>query len=149
MWYMSIPRLKFHPSVIRQGEIVRVRSVEMNFTTKRDVIQVKAHTNILKISHESKIYQELLTQIKEESDTDKLLLDDASEVLMSSVIYTEITNPAYQAGGSMPLLKNPTFKLTDLFMHYDELPEEFLERNIFKVRFYCLRIDPQDTREIV
>jgi hypothetical protein len=33
------------------------------------------------------------TAIKEETDADKLLLDDSSEVLMSPVIYTEITNP--------------------------------------------------------
>lgn len=38
MWYMSVPRLKFHPSVLRPGEIVRVRCVETNLTTKRDVI---------------------------------------------------------------------------------------------------------------
>ena len=96
MWYMSVPRLKFHPSVIRQGEIVRVRSVELNLTTKRDVIQVKPYTNILRISSHCKIQQELWKAIEDETDTDKLLLDDSSEVLMSSVIYTEITNPAYQ-----------------------------------------------------
>jgi len=67
---------------------------------------------------------------------------------MSSVIYTEITNPTYQNQGIVSH-KNPTFKLTDLFIHYDELPEEYLDRNIFKVRFYCLRIDPQEIREIV
>lgn len=38
MWFMTVPRLKFHPSVLRQGEIVRVRCVELNLTTKRDVI---------------------------------------------------------------------------------------------------------------
>lgn len=96
MWYMSVPRLKFHPSVIRQGEIVRVRSVELNLTTKRDVIQVKPYTNILRISSHCKIQQELWKAIEDETDTDKLLLDDSSEVLMSSVIYTEITNPTYQ-----------------------------------------------------
>jgi hypothetical protein len=67
---------------------------------------------------------------------------------MSPVIYTEITNPTYMSSG-LPAHKNPTFKLTDLFIHYDELPEEYLDRNVFKVRFYCLRIDPQDIREIV
>jgi hypothetical protein len=96
MWYMSVPRLKFHPSVIRQGEIVRVRSVELNLTTKRDVIQVKPYTNILRISSHCKIQQDLWKAIEDETDTDKLLLDDSSEVLMSSVIYTEITNPTYQ-----------------------------------------------------
>jgi len=50
MWYMTVPRLKFHPSVLRQNEIVRVRCVELNLTTKRDVISVKPYTNILKIA---------------------------------------------------------------------------------------------------
>ncbi len=56
---------------------------------------MKPVTNILRISPHCKIQKELLEAIKDETDTDKLLLDDASEVLMSPVIYTEITNPAY------------------------------------------------------
>jgi hypothetical protein len=122
---------------------VRVRCVELNLTTKRDVISVKPYTNILRISPESKLYQELVKAIADETDTDKLLLDDASEVLMSPVIYTEIKNEAFLSQ------KHQTFKLTDLFLHYDELPDEQLDKNLFKVRFYCLRIDPQDPREIV
>jgi hypothetical protein len=110
--------------------------VELNLTTKRDVISVKPYTNILRISPESKLYQELVKAIADETDTDKLLLDDASEVLMSPVIYTEIKNDAFLSQ------KHQTFKLTDLFLHYDELPDEQLDKNLFKVRFYCLRIDP-------
>ena len=92
---MTVPRLKFHPSVLRQNEIVRVRCVELNLTTKRDVISVKPYTNILKISSESRLYKELSKTIEDETDTDKLLLDDATEVLMSPVIYTEIVNPEF------------------------------------------------------
>lgn len=143
MWYMSVPRLKFHPNVLRQGELVRVRCVELNLTTKRDVIQIKPYTNILRIHPESRIYKDVYKVIQDESETDKLLLDDASEVLMSPVIYTDITNTSYSA------TKHPTFKLTDLFIGHENLPEELRQRNIFKVRFYCLRIDPQDAREIV
>ena len=117
---MTVPRLKFHPSVLRQNEIVRVRCVELNLTTKRDVISVKPYTNILKISSESRLYKELHKAIEDETDTDKLLLDDATEVLMSQVIYTEITNTQFLSN----LSKNPIFKLTDLFLHYDELPDE-------------------------
>jgi recombinational DNA repair protein RecR len=71
------------------------------------------------------------------------LLDDDTEVLMTPVIYTEITNSNYSSG------KSPFFKLNDLFIHFSQLPEELIEKNIFKVRFYCLRIDPSDIREIV
>lgn len=102
MWYMSVPRLKFHPSVLRQGEIVRIRSVELNLTTKRDVIQVKPYTNIMRICPHSRVHKELVKAIEDETDTDKLLLDDSTEVLMSPVIYTEIMNPNFNgiASGS-------------------------------------------------
>ena len=138
MWYMSVPRLKFHPSVLRQGEFVRVRCVELNLTTKRDVIQIKPYTNILRINPECRIYQELYKMIQDESEADKLMLDDASEVLMSQVIYTDITNPLYAQAGK----DNPTFKLTDLFINHEQIPEDLRVKNIFRVRFYCLRIDP-------
>jgi len=62
------------------------------------------------------------------------MLDDANEVIMSPVIYTEITNPEYE--------KLPLFKLDDLFLNYDEIPLEQKKKNTFKVRFYALRIDP-------
>jgi len=63
-----------------------------------------------------------------------MMLDDANEVIMSPVIYTEITNPEYE--------KLPLFKLDDLFLNYDEIPLEQKKKNTFKVRFYALRIDP-------
>jgi hypothetical protein len=34
-------------------------------------------------------------------------------------------------------------------LNYDELPVEHKKRNAFRVRFYALRIDPQDPREVV
>ena len=136
MWFMSVPRLKFQN--VKQGEIVRVRCVELNLTTKRDVIQVKPYTNILRIYPESKICKELGKTIEDETDTDKLLLDDAGDILLTPVIYTETTTQNLQ-----------TFKLMDLFLHYDQIPQDIRDKNAFKVRFYCLRIDPQDPREIV
>lgn len=53
MWFMTIPKLKF-PN-IKQGEIVRIRSVEVNLTSMRNVISVKQSTNILRFYSESKI----------------------------------------------------------------------------------------------
>lgn len=63
MWYMTVPRTKFHQNVLRQGEFVRVRCVELNLTTKRDVIQIKPYTNILRIHPESRIYKEVYKAI--------------------------------------------------------------------------------------
>jgi len=70
-----------------------------------------------------------------------MMLDDANEVIMSPVLYTEITDQVME--------KLPLFKLDDLFLNYDEIPLEQRKRNTFRVRFYCLRIDPQDPREVV
>ena len=60
---------------------------------------------------------------------------------MSPIIFTEITNPEFE--------KLPIYKLDDLFLNYDDLPVEHKKRNAFRVRFYALRIDPQDPREVV
>jgi hypothetical protein len=56
----------------------------------------------MRICPYSKIHKELINTIEDETDTDKLLLDDSTEVLMSPVIYTEITNPNFNgiASGS-------------------------------------------------
>lgn len=80
-------------------------------------------------------------QIEDETDADKMLLDDNSEVIMSPVIFTEITNSSYS--------RLPLFKLNDLFIEYDKIPLEMREKNSFKVRFYVLRVDPLDLKEMV
>lgn len=136
---MSIPRFKFQN--LRQGEIIRIRSVEVNLTTKRNVIQIKPYTNILRFHPQSKISLDLCRQIEEETDMDKVFADEQGDIVMNAIILTEITDSS--------LAKTQCFKLTDLFLHYDQIPEEIRERNAFKVRFYCLRIDPQEIEEIV
>ena len=94
MWFVTVPKLKF-PN-IKQNEIVRIRSVEVNLTSLRNVISVNQGTNILKLPSESKIVSEMSHKIEDETDADKMLLDDNSETIMSPVIFTEITNPRVQ-----------------------------------------------------
>jgi hypothetical protein len=89
MWFMTIPKHKF--PAINQGEIVRIRSVEVNLTTNRNVISIKPSTNILRIYPFAKIVEELTKTIQEETNQDKLMIDDHSEVIMSPEIVTEIT----------------------------------------------------------
>ena len=139
MWFIVIPKLKY--GTLKEGEIVRIRSVEVNITSKRNVISCKPSTNILRFTQKNSIVQEMKQKIEVETADDKMMLDDANEVIMSPVIYTEITNPEYE--------KLPLFKLDDLFLNYDEIPLEQKKKNTFKVRFYALRIDPQDPREAV
>ena len=80
------------------------------------------------------------------TDTDKMLLEDSSEVLMSPVQFTEITvrpDPNESQDEKKP------FRLQDLFLNFDSFPEEVRQRNTFKVSFCVYRVDPADTREIV
>lgn len=133
MWFMTIPKLKF-PN-IKQGEIVRIRSVEVNLTSMRNVISVKPSTNILRFHPDSKIVQEMSGKIEDETDADKMLLDDNSEVIMSPVIFTEIKS-------DLSVERMQLFKLNDLFLDYDKIPQDLREKNTFKVRFYVLRVDP-------
>lgn len=62
------------------------------------------------------------------------MLDDDSEVIMSPVMFTEVTMSDYH--------KLPLYKLDDLFLNYDDIPLEQRKRNLFRVRFYALRVDP-------
>lgn len=114
MWFIVIPKLKFGP--LKEGEIIRIRSVNLNITSKRNVISCKPSTNILRFTHKNAIVQEMKAKIEDETATDKMMLEDVNEVIMSPVIYTEITNPEYE--------KLPLFKLDDLFLNYDEIPLE-------------------------
>jgi len=132
MWFITIPKLKF--GNLREGEIVRIRSVEVNMTSNRNVISCKPSTNILRFTQKNAIVQEMRQQIEDETTADKMMLDDAHEVIMSPVLYTEITDSAME--------KLPLFKLDDLFLNYDEIPVEQRKRNLFRVRFYALRTDP-------
>ena len=55
------------------------------------------------------------------TDTDKMLLEDSSEVLMSPVQFTEITvrpDPNETQDEKKP------FRLQDLFLNFDSFPEE-------------------------
>lgn len=86
--------------------------------------------------------------VKDETDADKILLGDSSEIIMSPVVYTEISEEPSDGGDSYHKL--PFYKLHDLFTDFDSLPEDVKTRNSFKIRFYCLRIEPDaNWREIV
>ncbi len=95
----------------------------------------------MRFHHSSKISEELSKNIEDETDIDKVYNEESSEIVMNPVIYSEITDSN--------LAKGPFFKLNDLFLHFEQIPEEIRQKNVFKVRFYCLRIDPVDKREIV
>jgi len=93
MWFITIPKLKF--GNLKEGDIVRIRSVEVNLTSKRNVINCKPSTNVLKFTKKNAIVQEMRKTIEDETDADKMMLDDAHEVIMSPILYTEFTDPTH------------------------------------------------------
>jgi len=139
MWLICVQRNKF--GVIKAGDIVRIRSVKVNHTTKRNVLETTPQSNILKFTAKSGILREMRDSIPEETLEDKMMLDDANEILLEPIFYTEIT--------SSKMNEQPLFRLDDLFLNYDDIPYELRLNNSFRVRFFALRIDPQDPREVV
>ena len=77
---------------------------------------MKPSTNILRFTQKNAIVQEMRQKVGMETIADKMMLEDDSEIIMSPVMFTEITVPDYQ--------KLPLFKLDDLFLNYDEIPLE-------------------------
>ena len=139
MWFITVPKIKF--GNLQEGQVIRIRSVKINYTSKRNIVETKPSTKILRFTAENAIVKEMQEKVESETVADKMMLDDDQEVIMSPVLYTEIT-----ASDSN---KIPLFRLDDLFLNYDEIPLEIRKKNRFRVRFYVLRIDPQDAREIV
>jgi hypothetical protein len=56
------------------------------------VIQTKNNTNILRFHPTSRIATELSKVIEDETDMDKILGDEASDIVMNAVVLTEITD---------------------------------------------------------
>lgn len=92
LWFLNLPKHRFGGILnIRAGEIIRVRSVTQDGTSRRNIMTHKPTTNILKFLPSCKIVGHMIKEIKEINDTDKMLLEDSSEVLMSAVDLTDIT----------------------------------------------------------
>lgn len=132
MWFITIPKLKYGP--LKEGDIIRIRSIKINITSKRNVIETRPSTNIMRFTFKNAIVHEMRQKIEKETVEDKMMLEDNNEVIYSPVIFTEITDP--------DTAKSPLFKLDDLFLNFDDIPIETRQKNVFRVRFYALRIDP-------
>ena len=91
LWFITIPKLKF--GTLKEGEIIRIRSVNLNITSKRNVIEIRPSTNILRFTFKNAIVQEMKRDILPETAQDKMMLEDESEIIMNPVIFTEITDP--------------------------------------------------------
>lgn len=64
MWFLTLPRVKFNYLVnIKEGEILRVRSVCKDATSKRNMIIAKNLTNVLRFMPHMKIVKDLQSLI--------------------------------------------------------------------------------------
>ena len=128
LWFLNLPKLRFGSiNNIKVGEIIRVRSVRQDTTSRRNIITHKPTTNILKFLSTSKIVTSMTERIQDMTDTDRLLLEDSSEVLMSPVQLTEITE--VKDDGKIGINKNVgnPFRLQDLFLNFDSFPRDVKE----------------------
>ena len=57
LWFIVIPKLKFGP--LKEGEIIRIRSVTVEITPRRNVLACKPGTNILRFTCTNPIVQEM------------------------------------------------------------------------------------------
>lgn len=48
MWFVTVPKLKY--GNLKEGDVVRIRSVKVNITSKRNIIETKPSTNILRFT---------------------------------------------------------------------------------------------------
>jgi len=149
LWFLNLPKLRFSGIMnIRAGEIIRVRSVIRDSTSRRNIITHKPTTNILKFLPSAKIVGHMQNEIQDMTDTDKLLLED-SEVLLSPVQLTEITERKDDGTIAVRESRDKPFRLQDLFLNFDSFPEVVKRNNSFNVSFCVYRVDPTDPREIV
>ena len=92
LWFLNLPKLRFGGILnIRAGEIIRVRSVLRDVSSRRNIITHKPTTNIIKFLPSAKIVGHMQKEIKDMTDNDKVLIEDSSEVLMTPVNLTEFT----------------------------------------------------------
>ena len=53
LWFIVIPKLKFGP--LKEGDIIRIRSVTVEITPKRNLLACKPSTNILRFTYKNPI----------------------------------------------------------------------------------------------
>lgn len=105
------------------------------------MIVAKNLTNVLKFMPQMRIVKDLQKYIQDQTDEDKMIFEDINEVIMSPVIFTEIIDIDKE---DSPYINMPFFKLQDLFLDFDSIPEDLKKKNSFKVRFTTYRFDPKD-----
>lgn len=116
-WYMTVNKLTC-AAQFREGEVYRIRGVNVDRTTDRKVITTKKSTNFLKFNKSSLVFRELHMGVRDEIEA-----DDGDEFLLNPKHVTKVTTEPDDINLSDS--KNlKLFRLQDLFTDYDSLSEE-------------------------
>jgi hypothetical protein len=133
-YYTLALKLKF-PS-LRQGDIVRVRSAQVDETsTHKKVLNLSHYSNILVFPPHSKLGKELKGKIHEEKAGDKSALKQ--KVQYNAVVLTEVDKKHQHL---------PNTPLSDLFHQADTDPE-LAKETTFRTTFSVAKIEPSDVKE--
>ena len=137
---------------IQNDDIVRVRSIISKWGTS-NYIELKQTSNFIKFPKESRIYQEIETKLKDDHAISVLMESSNDELILEHPITVTKTSERYNS------LKFWTFK--ELFHdknsdsyainysnYYDESGNS-LQSTKIRVKFWILRIDPEDIKEFV
>lgn len=70
MWFITVPKIKF--GTLAEGQVIRIRSVKVNYTSKRNIVETKPSTNILRFTAQNAIVQEMMEKVESENHKDKM-----------------------------------------------------------------------------
>jgi len=128
-WYMTVNRLTC-AAQFREGDVYRIRGVNVDTTSDRKVIQTKKSTNFLKFSKSSLVFRELFNGVKEEIDAED---GEDNAILLNPKHVTRVTTEPDDIDLN-DLTKVKYYRLQDLFTDYDSLTEIEKANNSFRVR---------------
>lgn len=70
MWFITVPKIKF--GTLAEGQVIRIRSVKVNYTSKRNIVETKPSTNILRFTAQNAIVAEMMEKVEQENHKDKM-----------------------------------------------------------------------------
>ena len=128
-WYMTVNRLTC-AAQFSEGDVYRIRGVNVDTTSDRKVIQTKKSTNFLKFSKSSLVFRELFNGVKEEIEAED---GEENAILLNPKHVTRVTTEPDDIDLT-DLTKVKYYRLQDLFTDYDSLTEIEKANNSFRVR---------------
>jgi hypothetical protein len=131
-WFLSLSKTKY-PEV-HEDDVVRVRSaVHDKSAFKSNTLSLNVYSNVMPLISSSKLGKELKTKVKsDDSKVNKSLLSD-KDFVKAPVLASEVSG------------KNRDLPVTSL----DHVFGSNSEKNLYRCRFFVVKFDPSDSREIV